>query len=201
MRRRPASSSTILLGYRTDPGRERTNNEDAYIVLLPPDSPPGVDAVLAVADGMGGHQAGEVASSLAIRTVSTRLGAQGIGLAGGRRRSLAVLRDAVEEAHRLIMSKSQGAYHGMGTTLTIALIAGGRLHLAHVGDSRAYLLRAGKLRRLTQDHSWVGEEVRSGRLSPEEAASHPRRNLLIQALGTDTGVVVDTETTTTQHTC
>lgn len=82
----------------------------------------------------------------------------------------------------------------MGTTLTLGLIEGGRLHLAHVGDSRAYLLRHGDLRRLTQDHSWVGEEVRAGRLRPEEAESHPRRNLLTRALGADADVQVDTET-------
>ena len=92
------------------------------------------------------------------------------------------------------MTQAQGNRTGMGTTLTLGLIEGLRLHLAHVGDSRAYLLRRGELRPLTQDHSWVAGEVRAGRLSPEAAAVHPRRNLLTRALGANGSVAVDSDT-------
>ena len=189
-------ASAIVVGHLTDPGRKRSNNEDAYLVLVPPDVPPQVEGILVVADGMGGHQAGEVASNLAVQTVSTRLGKRGISQQPGNAGSgyPNVLKDIVEEAHRSILSESQGERQGMGTTLTLGLIEGGRLHLAHVGDSRAYMLRDGELKQLSQDHSWVGEEVRAGRLKPEEAESHPRRNLLTRALGADENLLVDTET-------
>ncbi len=97
----------------------------------------------------------------------------------------------VERANQLILSEAHGESQGMGTTLTVAAVQGGLLHLAHVGDSRAYLLRKGVLRQLTQEHSWVGEEMRAGRITPEEDESHPRRNLLTRALGAEESVVVD----------
>ena len=183
------------MGHGSDPGRKRERNEDAYVALLPPDTPPGVDAVLAVADGLGGHQAGEVASALAVRAVSERLGAQSPGIAGeaGGPAYRVALRETVQLANQEIISQAQGDRSGMGTTLTLGLIEGSRLHLAHVGDSRAYLMRGDELSPISRDHSWVAEEVRAGRLSPQEAASHPWRNLVTRALGVSVSVEVDTE--------
>jgi len=188
------AGGSLLVGHRTDTGQRRTTNEDAYAVILPPDAPSGVDVILAVADGMGGHQAGEVASALAIKTISRRLGSKSRQIR--RKDYREALKVVVEQANQLILSEAHGESQGMGTTLTLAAVRGGRLHLAHVGDSRAYLLRKGVLRQLTQDHSWVGEELRAGRISAEEAESHPRRNLLTRALGTGESVVVDTDSLT-----
>src|SRR5690606_5347254 len=125
--------------------------------------------LIAVADGMGGHRAGEVASSLALATLRERLLA-GAGLA-----------DAVCAANEAVFRRQAGdpRLSGMGTTLTAAVVGpGGAVQLCHVGDSRAYLLRRGELARLTRDHSLVEEFVRSGALTEQEARRHPQRNLL-----------------------
>lgn len=187
----------IEVAYATDKGRKREGNEDAFVALLPPTTPAGVDAVLAVADGMGGHQAGEVASALAVRMVADRLGTRGEGatLVGGDASPYPVaLRRIAEDANAEIVANAQGERRGMGSTLTLSLFQGRSLHLAHVGDSRAYLLRGGELRLLTQDHSWVMEQVRAGLLAPEAAATHPRRNVLTRALGAAQTVESQTET-------
>jgi protein phosphatase len=156
----------------TDPGRKRRHNEDAYVVEPP---------LFAVADGMGGAQAGEVAS---------RLAAGALREGGGR------LEDLIQEANRRVHQRSiedPGAA-GMGTTMTVAVVEDGTVRFGHVGDSRAYLIREGRLEQLTDDHSLVGELVRSGRLSPEEAESHPQRAVITRALGTEPDVDVDTFT-------
>ena len=189
-----SASSSLLVGHRTDTGQSRASNEDSYAVILPPGALSGIEAVLAVADGMGGHQAGEVASALAIKTISQRLGRRGQSV---RRRNFPeALKAVVERANQLILSEAHGESQGMGTTLTLAAIQSSRLHLAHVGDSRAYLLRKGVLRQLTQDHSWVAEEIRAGRITTEEGETHPRRNLLTRALGAEESVVVDIDSLT-----
>ena len=192
MVRKAKSTNSLVVGSLTDTGRSRTNNEDSYVVLLPPNVPSGVDAILAVADGMGGHQAGEVASELAMKTISRGLGRR--GNTSARKKGFPEgLKTVAEEANRLIKSAGHGEHQGMGTTLTLVAIQGNRLQFAHVGDSRAYLLRKEELRQITQDHSWVGEELRAGRITPEEAETHPRRNLLTRALGTEESVSVDTD--------
>jgi protein phosphatase len=186
----------LELGYGTDVGRRRESNEDAYLVLLPPDTPTGVDAVVAVADGMGGHQAGEVASAMAVRVVAGLLG-PGRGVVAGAADGSGyreALRHAVEQANQEIVAQGHADRVSMGTTLTVGLIAEGRLHLGHVGDSRAYMMRAGVLHQLTQDHSWVAEQVRAGQMTPEEAETHPRRNIVTRALGVNPAVEVDTRT-------
>lgn len=159
-------------GACTDVGRLRQSNEDALLLAEP---------VFAVADGMGGARAGEVASAMAVAALH--------GFAGGEQ-DLAV---AIEEVNRRIHAAAQGdaALHGMGTTITAAMIDGSTLVLAHVGDSRAYLLRAGQLRQLTDDHSLVGELIRRGALTPEEAERHPQRSVITRALGADSAVDVD----------
>jgi len=161
---------------RTDPGRRRLRNEDAYVC-----DPP----LFAVADGMGGAQAGELASSLA----AAALRGQGVGGATAER-----IVALIQEANRRVFERAiaDASASGMGTTITVALVEGDRVVFGHVGDSRAYLIRHGQLHQVTDDHSLVAELVRSGRLSPEEAESHPQRSVITRVLGTDPEVDVDT---------
>jgi len=161
----------------TDTGRRRRHNEDAYVCEPP---------LFAVADGMGGAQAGELASGLA----AAALRDERSELTGGEQR----VDDLIQEANRRVYQRqSQDASaSGMGTTMTVALVEDGHVAIGHVGDSRAYLIRDRKLEQLTEDHSLVAELVRSGKLSPEEAESHPQRSVITRALGTDPDVDVDT---------
>jgi PPM family protein phosphatase len=162
----------------TDPGRRRRLNEDAYVCEPP---------LFAVADGIGGAQAGEVASELAAATLRDDAGSDG---GDGRQRVDAL----IQEANRRVYERQSqdAAVSGMGTTITVALVEDGSVWIGHVGDSRAYLIRDGRLEQLTEDHSLVAELVRSGKLSPEEAESHPQRSVVTRALGTDPDVDVDT---------
>ena len=186
--------ANLQLSLATDVGRKRQGNEDAVVALMPPDAPATVDAVFAVADGMGGHEAGEVASAIVVRTLVEKFGPGSPFHAGGAAPGAEDLRQAVQEANATIVSEAQGDKKGMGTTATAGIIEQGRLHIAHVGDSRAYMLRGDRLYMLTQDHSWVAEQVRAGALKPEEAETHPRRNLLTRALGASGQVEVDAQT-------
>jgi PPM family protein phosphatase len=162
----------------SDPGRRRRRNEDAY-VLEPP--------LFAVADGMGGAQAGELASSLAAAALRDDSGAAG---EDGERR----VDELIQEANRRVYQRQSrdASASGMGTTMTVALVEDGTVAIGHVGDSRAYLIRGRRLEQLTEDHSLVAELVRSGKLSPEEAETHPQRSVITRALGTDPNVDVDT---------
>jgi len=182
----------ITIGHASDVGKKRSHNEDAYVALLPPDTPQGIDALLAVADGMGGHLAGEVASNIAVQIIADRFRAKDVTLASGSHNYTDVLRSIVEQANAEIVSQGTGEAKGMGTTLTVVLIANGYLYYGHVGDSRAYIFNRGGLRPITNDHSWVAEEVRAGRLTKKEAANHPRRNVITRALGSESSLVVDT---------
>jgi serine/threonine protein phosphatase PrpC len=163
----------------TDTGRQRRDNEDSMYVRAP---------VFVVADGMGGAQAGEVASRLAVEAFE-----QGLPDSGSPEERLA---DRVREANRRIheLSHADLERHGMGTTLTAAYLDDSHLAIAHVGDSRAYLFRDGELQRLTQDHSLVGELVRKGKLTEEQAEEHPQRSIITRALGPEASVEVDTWT-------
>ena len=171
------------LGHGTDTGKKRRRNEDEYVVEPP---------LFAIADGMGGAQAGELASSLAAGAVRG-----GEGAAGGGE---AYVVELIQEANRRVYQRSSqdAAVSGMGTTMTVALVEEGAVVFGHVGDSRAYLIRDGKLEQLTEDHSLVAELVRSGKLSPEEAETHPQRSVITRALGTDPDVDVDTFSIPTQ---
>jgi serine/threonine protein phosphatase PrpC len=161
----------------TDPGRRRRQNEDAF-VREPP--------LFAVADGMGGAQAGEIASRLAAAALRQRGGDDS---GNGRERVVQL----IQEANRRVYERSSEdeAVSGMGTTMTVALVEDTAVWIGHVGDSRAYLVRDGRLEQLTEDHSLVAELVRSGKLSPEEAEIHPQRSVITRALGTDPDVDVD----------
>ena len=161
----------------TDTGRKRRRNEDAFVCEPP---------LFAVADGMGGAQAGEVASGLAASALRES-GANG----GGESRVAQLIREANRRVHD--RATTDAAATGMGTTITAALVEpDGSVAFGHVGDSRAYLLRDGRLDQLTDDHSLVAELVRRGELSPQEAEVHPQRSVITRALGTDPDVDVDT---------
>ncbi|HEY3212223.1 MAG TPA: Stp1/IreP family PP2C-type Ser/Thr phosphatase [Actinomycetota bacterium] len=163
----------VSVGAATDIGQVREGNEDSYLVVEP---------LYAVADGMGGHRGGEVASSLALETVQ--------GMFERREGSLA---EQVAEANRAVFDRSQSdrKVSGMGTTLTAAQVDGNRVHLVHVGDSRAYLLRGGELTQITEDHTLVHRMVMEGEISEEEAETHPHRSILTRALGVDQNIQVD----------
>ena len=164
----------------TDTGRRRRQNEDAFVCEPP---------LFAVADGMGGAQAGELASRLAAAAIE-----EGGSAIEGEEGVARVVQDA--NARIFEHSARDPAAAGMGTTATVALVdeAQGTATLAHVGDSRAYRYRDGVLEQLTADHSLVGELVRSGRLTEDEAAVHPHRSVITRALGTEADVDVDTRT-------
>jgi PPM family protein phosphatase len=165
----------IRVGAKSDVGRMRNDNQDSYLADEP---------VFAVADGVGGHLGGDVASATAVRVIQE---AKQTGVQAGQ------LQDLLRKVNSAIWEKSQSAPHlrGMGTTCTLALLDDGSAHLAHVGDSRAYLFRAGQLSQITQDHNLVGKMVSEGRLTREEAAHHPQRNIITRALGLDPDVDVD----------
>jgi protein phosphatase len=160
----------------TDPGRTRRHNEDAYVIEPP---------LFAIADGMGGAQAGEVASRLATAALK-EAGANG----GGEQR----IADLVQVANRRVYDRSSSDPNtsGMGTTITVALVEDDKVAFGHVGDSRAYLIRDAHMEQLTEDHSLVNELLKTGKLSREEAETHPQRSVITRALGTDPDVDVDT---------
>jgi protein phosphatase len=163
----------ISVGSASDIGQVREGNEDSLLIVAP---------LYAVADGMGGHRGGEVASHLALETVR-RLFEQ-----GDRR-----LAAQIAEANRAVFERSLSdrSVAGMGTTLTAALVNGDHVQLAHVGDSRAYLFRDGELALLTEDHTLVHRMVMEGEITREEAQTHPHRSILTRALGVDPHVQVD----------
>ena len=167
---------------RSDTGRKRRRNEDSYVCEPP---------LFAVADGMGGAQAGEVASRLAAGTLR-----EGHSDGTPEERVVAL----IQEANRRVYQHAgeDETRRGMGTTVTAALALEDRVVIGHVGDSRAYRIRGGELEQLTEDHSLVAELVRSGKLSPEEAENHPQRSVITRALGTDPDVDVDVFATDTR---
>jgi PPM family protein phosphatase len=160
----------------SDTGRRRRRNEDNYVVAPP---------LFAVADGMGGAQAGEVASQLAASAVER-------GDSDGRQ-GVERLDALIQEANRRIFDRASTdpTASGMGTTMTAALVEGMTVAIGHVGDSRAYLVRGEQMEQLTEDHSLVNELLKSGRLSEEEAQIHPQRSVITRAVGTDPDVDVD----------
>jgi serine/threonine protein phosphatase PrpC len=164
--------------HASDLGRQRQGNEDSFFVRAP---------LFVVADGMGGAQAGEVASEMAVESFDR-------GLPGGAPADALV--QVIEDANRRIhdRSRAESQRAGMGTTVTAAYVGEREVTIAHVGDSRAYLLRDGKLSRLTRDHSLVGELVARGKLTEEQAESHPQRSVITRALGPEPDVQVDVDT-------
>jgi PPM family protein phosphatase len=163
----------------TDPGRKRRQNEDAFVVRPP---------LFAIADGMGGARAGEIASALAAGALT-----DSETESGGEARVIELVQEANRRVHE--RASSDPATSGMGTTMTVALVEpNGDITFGHVGDSRAYVLRGDTLEQLTDDHSLVAELVRRGELSASDAEVHPQRSVITRALGTDPDVDVDTFT-------
>jgi len=160
----------------SDTGRRRRRNEDNYVVAPP---------IFAVADGMGGAQAGEVASQLAASALEA---GDSDGLDGTER-----IDALIQEANRRIFDRASTdpSASGMGTTMTVAVVEGMTVAIGHVGDSRAYLVRGEQMEQLTEDHSLVNELLKTGKLSEEEAQIHPQRSVITRAVGTDPDVEVD----------
>jgi serine/threonine protein phosphatase PrpC len=181
----------------TDVGRRRKGNEDSLFANVE-------QRLFVVADGMGGHAAGEVASRVAVEAIN-----EFICLTGGDREitwpfeiddSISFdgnrLKTAIRFANQKVLDamRERADYEGMATTVVAALVEDGLVNVAHVGDSRVYLFRAGNLSQLTSDHSWVNEQIQNGVISPDQARTHPLRNVVTRALGGRTDLQVDLQT-------
>jgi len=173
---------------KTDKGLARSQNEDAFIIL---GGQGGAPLLMAVADGMGGHRAGDVASRMAIEAIAEAVGdAPGKALEGGAKESLLqIMRKANDRI--FVKSQSDPSCEGMGTTLSIAAFVDGRMVVAHVGDSCVYFFRDRALKKITIDHTYVEELVKIGSLTREEARTHPRRNYITKAVGCSGKVEAD----------
>lgn len=170
----------VIVAAKTDVGQVREGNEDSYLVN---------DPLFAVADGMGGHLAGDVASSTAVEVIESKSSEVSAD-------DPETLAGVLRSANQAIWEKAaaDASLRGMGTTCTLVLLDGSRVHIAHVGDSRLYLMRNGDLRQLTEDHTLVARMVKEGRLRAEDAERHPQRSIITRALGVDAEVAVDLDT-------
>lgn len=166
----------LIYAGKSDVGLVRSGNEDSYL-LNPP--------LFAVADGLGGHSAGEVASRVAVET---------LGVMAPSRLDVKALARAIRQANTDVIRAAETGQgrSGMGTTITAAMVDGPNIIVAHVGDSRAYLLHLGHLQQITDDHSLVADMVRNGQLTEDEARYHPNRSVITRALGSDPNLIVDT---------
>ena len=174
----------------TDVGRKRPHNEDNMAYVIPKDAQVMAKkgALFVVADGMGGHAAGEVASEIAVETISSAYYQD-----DNNEDMTASLLHAIKRANALIHQRAAENMmrSGMGTTCVAAALRGSTAYIANIGDSRAYMIRAGQVRQVSQDHSWVEEQVRAGLLTREQARSHAQRNVITRSLGTQSDVDVD----------
>ncbi len=167
----------LRVAWATDPGLEREENEDAVVVWR---NKAGLDTLLVVCDGMGGHAAGQTASAIASKTL-TRVLAED----GDEGPNLDRLKKACKQANTAVFAASEEnpEWKGMGSTLVVVAIQGSELGLLNVGDSPAYLFRDGEVKLISQDHSWPAEQVRLGVIKPEDAATHPLKHRLTRAIG------------------
>lgn len=195
----------LEVGFATDVGLQRQRNEDSFGIYVPfpgDENPSRLDGVLIVADGMGGAKAGDRASQLAVERLRHWLasgeylgwpeataGPDGTPVAGALRRAIPALG---AEIHGLGMADP--SIRGLGSTVVMAVFDGDRVTIAHVGDSRCYRVREGRIERMTQDHSWAEQQVAAGVITPEQARVHPRRNVLTRSLGDDTPPAPDLRT-------
>jgi protein phosphatase len=172
---------TVRSGVRTDIGRARERNEDAYLVR---------DPLFAVADGMGGHRGGNVASKVALEAI------RAFDADGTDGDSTSALVKDIRTANETVLARGEADrdLRGMGTTITALLVQGEHATIAHVGDSRAYRLRDGGLEQLTQDHTLVHQLVEEGRITADQAGRHPQRSILTRAVGVEPSVDVDAST-------
>jgi protein phosphatase len=172
----------------SDVGRVRASNEDAFGLVEEA-------GVFVVCDGMGGAAAGEIASRLAVESVLGRLEELGNRIAPEGETMTSLLHETIAAANKVVFAEAEknASLHGMGTTLVTLVVRGECGWIAHVGDSRGYRLRGGKLERLTRDHSLVDEQVRMGQLTPEEAEQSPLRNVITRAVGSQRSVAAEVE--------
>lgn len=196
---RPGASKPLILhaAVVSDVGRARDHQEDTAAFFTPPDTADLAQRgyLLVVADGMGGHNAGEVASQIAVSELARVYYLDsGEDLASG-------LSQAVHAANQVIHKLAQidASRQGMGTTVAAAVVHEHNLWVANVGDSRVYLVRGGHIQQITRDHSWVEEQVRAGVLTAEQARNHPQRNIITRAIGTSASVEADFFTGTLQE--
>jgi len=173
----------ISCAGNTDVGVVRSGNEDSFLLDC-------AQGLFIVADGMGGHAAGEVASEMAVQIVSKELGSLR-GLSDGE--AAAKMRSAIRKANAAIFDRTLAEHdkRGMGTTTTVMVLFSRRYLIGQVGDSRAYLLREGQLLQLTKDHSYVQEQVDAGLLTPEQARTHPYSNVITRCVGANEDVAPD----------
>ena len=169
------TSASLSWGARSDVGLVRGHNEDSFLIQAP---------LFAVCDGMGGHAAGEVASAIAVRTIAEKAPAGADDV---------LLGAAVEAANTAVIQGAEDGVGkpGMGCTASCCLLEEGKMSVAHVGDSRIYLLRRGTIVRVTHDHSYVEELVDSGQITADEARTHPSRSIITRALGSDPDMYAD----------
>lgn len=180
---------SLKFGVKSDKGKKREKNEDSYNILA---GYPGIPATFIIADGMGGHNYGEIASRMAVDYLSSLI---------LQYPSIFIKEDGIQPAICDLIQKANSEiyleaseseeYSGMGTTLTIGTVANKKLYIEHVGDSRFYLFRDGGLSQLTTDHSYVEELLKSGSITRQEALSHPKRNVLTRALGCMETIEID----------
>ena len=166
---------------KTDIGKERKVNEDFYYISRPEDK----IKLFILADGMGGYNAGEVASKMAVETVKSYIYKHFDKNKNSKENIEQLLKDAIENANDTIYKKAQNKkdLYGMGTTLDVCLIYNSKLYIGHIGDSRVYRIRKEFMRRITRDHSYVQTLIEDGKITKEEALHHPKRNMLTKALG------------------
>lgn len=176
------------IGVKTDAGRVRDINQDAYYVSSNEEYP-----LFIVADGMGGHKAGEVASRMAIEIISKKLIESLKNLILDDKGIQDLIKESIFLANEEIYQKSleDEKFSGMGTTVILAYVTDNKIFIGHVGDSRAYLLREGVLHQITQDHTLVEELIKNGSISREEAKHHPQRNIITRAVGTSKNIDLD----------
>ena len=174
---------------KSDIGRERKTNEDFYYVSKPEDK----IRLFILADGMGGYNAGEVASRMAVESAKDYIHKHFAKNKDSKEKLEALLKDAIEYANSVVYKKAQSKedLRGMGTTLDVCLIYNSRIYIGHVGDSRIYRVRKQFIRKLTQDHSYVQKLVKEGTITKEQAEHHPQKNMLMKALGCNAFVEPD----------
>lgn len=177
----------MLTHYQTDPGKVRSHNEDSVTIVKNSNN----DYLLMVADGMGGHRAGEVASSMAVTHIGSRF--QNTSTLGSKVDALTWLKEIIEEVNTNIIKYAEEHVDstGLGTTLVCAVLTNEYLIFANVGDSSGFVFKNGKLYKVTKDHTLVNILVETGELRPEEAINHPQKNVLMRALGAATKIEVD----------
>ncbi|WP_274361546.1 Stp1/IreP family PP2C-type Ser/Thr phosphatase [Paenibacillus thermotolerans] len=179
----------LISAHKSDVGRVRSVNEDRAVVR----NGLGGLTFAVVADGMGGHQAGDTASQITVEILQQEL--EKLCAEGNLEECAGHLREAIRQANAKVfeIASSKEHYRGMGTTVTAALADAEHLLIGHIGDSRAYLVNGEDARQLTEDHTLVYELLKSGQITPEEAQLHPRRHVVTRALGTDAEVEIDIE--------